>query len=155
MQSNRIGLHPSIKNVKAFKKRLQGDLNWMMHSSRKMCFVIWKDKQPILLLSIHALPIIEGNPMNCSMPRRNRGERPQVQTSLVLLEYTMKMRGVDVANQLCGNYSWLSSSHKWWHHVFLFFLPTINMYIIYLEILRKMGKSMEAIMYLQFRIQLA
>ena len=90
--------------------------------------------------------------MNCSMPRRNGGERPQVPTSPVLLKYTMKMRGVDVADQLWGNYTWLSKSHKWWHRVFFFLwkMTTINMYIIYLEVLKKLDKSNETITHLQF-----
>ena len=157
MRSNWINLHSSIKNVKAFKKQQHGDLDWMMHSFGKMCLVIWKDKQLVLLLSTHAPPIVEGDPMNCSMPRCNGEERPQVPTSSTLLEYTMQMRGVDVADQLLGNHTWLSRSHKWLHRVFLFLweMTTINIYIIYLEILSKLNKSKEAITPLQFQVGFA
>ena len=123
-----------------------------MHLSRRMCFVIWKDKQLVLLLSMHAPPIAEGDPMICSVPRRNGGERPQIPTLPILVEYyTTKMQRVDVDNQLQGNYSWLSRSHKWWHREFLFLweMTTIDMYIMYLEILRKLRKSREAITHLQ------
>ena len=95
-----------------------------------MCFIIWKDKQFVLLLSIHVPPIIKGNPISCSLPKHNRGERPLILTLPVLWEYTMKMQRVDdVANQLCGNYSW--------------FLNCINGGR--LEILKKLDKIKEAI----------
>ena len=39
MRSNHIGLHSSMKIVKKIKKKAQEDLDWMMHDSKKMCFV--------------------------------------------------------------------------------------------------------------------
>ena len=128
-----------------------------MHSSRRMCSVIWKDKQLVLLLSTHAPPIAEGDPMICSVPRRNGEERPQIPILLVLVKYyTTKIQRVDVDNQLQGNYLWLSRSHKWWHWVFLFLweMTTFDMYIMYLEILKKLRKSRETIIHLQFQIGL-
>ena len=68
MRSNCICLHPSIKNIKEFKKRLLRDLDWMMHSLRRLSFVIWKDKQPVLLLSMHSQSTTNGDPMSCSAP---------------------------------------------------------------------------------------
>ena len=118
MRLNRVGLHPSLQNVKAFKRHAHGELDWMMHDSRKICFVIWKDKQPILLLSTYASPIINGHPMTCTVPRRDGANRSFIPTSPILFEYTTHMRGVNVADQLGGNYSWLSKSHKWWHRIF-------------------------------------
>ena len=91
MRSICIGLHPSMKNIKKFKKRPQGDLDWMMHSSRRLSSVIWKDKQRVLLLSTHAPPITNGNAMSFSVPPHNGRERPQIPTSLILVEYTTKM----------------------------------------------------------------
>ena len=49
--------------------------------------------------------------MSCSMPRHNGGKRPLILTSPILVEYTTKMHGMDVANQLHGNYSLFSKSH--------------------------------------------
>jgi hypothetical protein len=68
MRSNRVGLHPDMKKVKEFKRRTQGDLEWFMHESRKMCSVLWKDKMPVLLLSTHAPPITSGDPEDCTVP---------------------------------------------------------------------------------------
>jgi hypothetical protein len=61
---------------------------------------MWKDNRPVLLISTHAIPI--GFPcMPVDMvPRRHGAIREKVPTSLVLLEYTTFMRGVDVADQL-------------------------------------------------------
>ena len=64
----------------------------MMHSSKRMCFVIWKDKQPLLLLSTYAPPIPIGDPMTCTVLRRNGGDRPQIPTSSIFVDYTTQMR---------------------------------------------------------------
>jgi hypothetical protein len=150
VRANRIGLPPDLTNTKEFKKRAQGELDWAMHESRKMCSVIWKDKQLVLLLSTHAPPITHGNPRDCTVPRRNGATRPDIPTSPVLKEYTKNMRGVDVGNHLRGNYTSLTRTHKWWHRVFHFFLDltTVNMYIMYLDILKQLGKSHEALIHL-------
>ena len=121
MQRNCSNWHPSVTNMKAFQKCVHGQLNWMMHFSKNMYSIIWKDNYFILLICMHA-PSIEGiDSMKCLVPGCNgiERERKQIQTSLVLIVYTIKMQGVDVANQLCGKYSWLLRKQKWWHHVFL------------------------------------
>ena len=90
--------------------------------------------------------------MSCFVPCCNGEERLLILTSLILVEYTTKMDVVDVLDQLCGNCSWHSKSHKWWHLVFLSLLKmtTINMYTIYLKILKILNKSIEAITHLEF-----
>ena len=105
MQSNYIGLHPDMRKIKEFCRRGQGDLDWFMHNSRKMCSVLWKDKMPVLLLSTHAQPIMLGNPKDCTVPRRDGAQRPDIPTSLVLQEYTTNMKGVDVVDHIRGNYT--------------------------------------------------
>ena len=50
---------------------------------------MWKDKKPVLFISIHELPIQEFVSIPIVVV---------VQTSLVLLEYVTFMWGVDVAN---------------------------------------------------------
>jgi hypothetical protein len=40
MRSNRIGLHPNMKKIKEFRRRGQGDLEWFMHNSKRMCSVL-------------------------------------------------------------------------------------------------------------------
>lgn len=57
----------------------------------------------------------------------------QVPTSPIHLEYTSKMRGVDVNDQLRGVYTTLTKSHKWWHRLFFFLLDVgiTNSYIMH------------------------
>jgi hypothetical protein len=153
MRSNCIGLHPDMRKIKEFRRRGQGDLNWFMHSSRKMCSVLWKDKMPILLLSTHAPPITPGNPRDCTIPRRDGARRPDIPTSPVLQEYTTNMRRVDVADHIRGNYTYQVHTHKWWHQIYMFLmdLSSVQMYLYYLQILKDLEKSHEAITHLQFK----
>jgi hypothetical protein len=67
------------------------------------------------------------------------------------------MRGVDVADHLRGNYTTQVHTHKWWHRVFFFLLDVTvtNMYIMYIQILQRLGRSEEGITHLQFRNGLA
>jgi hypothetical protein len=64
-------------------------------------------------------------------------DRPLISTSLAHLEYTTKVRGVDVADHLRSSYTSLTRSHKWWHRVFNYVLDLsmTNMYLMYLDIL--------------------
>jgi hypothetical protein len=106
-----------------------------MHESRSISCVIWKDKCPVLLISTHANPIGFPCVPRDEVPRKNGAVRERIPTSLVLLEYTTFMRGVDVVDQLRASYSSLTQSHKWWHRVFfsLLDITEVNMYIMYLD----------------------
>ena len=106
-----------------------------MHDSRGISCITWKDKCPVLLISIHAIPIgFPCMPID-EVPCRNGAIREQVPTSHVLQEHTKFMRGVNVADQLWVSYSFLSRSHKWWHRVFLAILDIteVNMNIMYVD----------------------
>jgi hypothetical protein len=107
---------------------------------------------PVLLLSTHAPPITTGNPRDCIVPRWDDARRPDIPTSPVLQEYITNMREVDVADHICGNYTYQVCTHKWWHRIYMFFmdLSSVQMYLYYLEILKKLEKSHEAITHLQF-----
>jgi hypothetical protein len=157
MRSNRIGVHLDMRKTKEFKRRNHGDLDWFMHESRRMSSVLWKDKMHVLLLSTHAPPVFPGDPWDCTVPRRNGAIRSDIPTSPVLQEYTSNMRGVDVADHLRGNYTTQVRTHKWWHRVFFFLwdVTVTNMYIMYLQILQRLGHSEEGITHLQFRNGLA
>jgi hypothetical protein len=118
VRSNRIGLSQHLKNTKSWKRCEQGHIEWVMHESRTISYVMWKDKCPVLLLSTGANPI-EFPYVPCDeVPRRNGAIREQIPTSPILLEYTTFMRGVEVADQLRASYSSQTRSHKWWHRVF-------------------------------------
>ena len=94
VRTNRISLPSALKNTRAFKNILQGTLKW------RMVCVLWKDNKPVLLLSTHTILIGYPCMLISIVPRRNGAERENIMTSLVHLEYTIHMRGVDVADQL-------------------------------------------------------
>jgi hypothetical protein len=109
-----------------------------MHSSKDICFIVWREKRPVLLISTSTVPVqlLYIHPRYIvTVLLRNGVVRDNIQTFLVHLEYTTHMRGIDVADQLQASYSCQSRSHKWWHHVFHFVInqTVVNMYIIYLE----------------------
>jgi hypothetical protein len=155
--SNRIGLPQNLKNTKSWKRCEQGNIEWAMHESRSISCVMWKDKRPVLLLSIHAIPIGFPCVPIAKVPRRNGAVRDKIPTSPVLLEYTTFMRGVDVADQLRTSYSSQTRSHKWWHRVFwaLVDITEVNMYIMYLDRC-KQGPNLVAhpMTYLKFKTTL-
>jgi hypothetical protein len=121
MRSIHVGLLLELSNLRKWNGVEQGTLEWRMHNSNKIACVMWKDKRPVLLISTHAVPI----QAPCIHPRlfttvllRNGPIRDTVHTSPIDLEYTSRMRGVDVADQLQASYSCQIRSHKWWHRVF-------------------------------------
>jgi hypothetical protein len=54
---NRVGLPSELSNLRTWNGVEQGTLEWRMHNSNKIACVMWKDKRPVLLISIHAVPI--------------------------------------------------------------------------------------------------
>jgi hypothetical protein len=97
-----------LSNLRMWNGVEQGTLEWRMHNSNKIACVMWKDKRPVLLISTHAIPIqapcIHPKFLT-SVPRRNGPVRELVHTSPIHLEYTTRMRGVDVVDQLRALYS--------------------------------------------------
>jgi hypothetical protein len=106
MRSNRVGLPKQFKDSKSFNRRAtQGELQWRMHESRDISSTLWKDKRLVLLLSTNAQPIgFPCKPVDV-VPRRNDAIREDIHSSLKHKEYTTKMCGVDVADQLRASYS--------------------------------------------------
>jgi hypothetical protein len=157
MRSNRIGIPLDFKDTKSFNRMAtQGDLHWCMHESRGIGSVLWKDKRPVLLISTHAQPIgFPFQPVDV-VPRRNGAIREDIQSSPMHKEYTTYMCGVDVADQLRASYSCQVRSHKWWHRIFYFLLDMtiVNMYIMYLSILKRQRVRKVPITHLQFRSEL-
>jgi hypothetical protein len=136
VRTNRVGLPAMMKATKTFKKNAQGTLHWRFHDDRKLCAIMWMDKKPVCLLSTHKWP--HAFPCEISeVPRHNGSERLPIRTSLVHLEYTTHMRGVDVADHLRGNYSCQTRSHRWWNRLFYFLLDQswTNMWIMHKEMM--------------------
>jgi hypothetical protein len=152
VQNNRIGLPSELSNTKEFDKNVQGTLDRHMHDSKKVSCVVWKDKRSVLLLSTHAKPIVSEGEETPTVPRRNGAERPQNDTSPMHLEYTNNMRGVDVADHVRSNYSCQVKTCKWWHRVFFYLLDmtTTNMYVMYLDLWKKLPTGERPLTHLQF-----
>jgi hypothetical protein len=94
-----IGLPLVLKNTSASKNALEGILQWRMHKSWQISSIVWKDKKPILLLSIHVVSILYFYVPVDIVPKRN------IMASSMHLEYTIHMRCVDVPYQLKALYS--------------------------------------------------
>ena len=96
IRPNGIGVPSYLRNTKAWKRCKQGHIEWAMHDSRLMGWVMWKDKSPVLLISTHAYPIGFPCMLQDEVPHWNGVVREKIPTLLMLLEYTTFMRGVDV-----------------------------------------------------------
>ena len=137
LQSNRLVVPKEFKILRTWRNSVQGTLQWHTHSSHGILCVVWKDKCRVLVLSTNTVPV----QLPCisptdfaTVPKRIGAIREEIQTSLIHLEYTTFMKGVDVADQLQASYSCQNRSHKWWHHLFHFLLDQtiVNVYILYL-----------------------
>lgn len=87
-----------------------------MHVHKQMGVVSWQDKQIVTILSTAAAPWEPG----VSVLRRVVGLKGKlvVPSSPMHTQYVEYMRGVDVTDQLRGNYSSQLRCHKWWLKLF-------------------------------------
>jgi hypothetical protein len=159
MRSNHVGLPSDIKNLRTWKRRIQGTLEWKMHASKEIAYIMWKDKRLVILITTHAelvQPPCTHPDLLAKVPRRNGAVRDAIHTSPIHFEYTTYVRGIDVADQLRVSYSCQTRFHKWWHWVFFFVIDTtvVNMYIIYLSLLRRQRVLSRPMTHLQFKTQL-
>jgi hypothetical protein len=69
---NHIELPSHLKNTKAWMWCKQGHIEYTMHNSKDISFVMWKDKCPTLLISTHA-NIIGFPCMPCDKVLRKNG----------------------------------------------------------------------------------
>jgi len=86
--TNRVGIPFILKNTKSFAHSTQGILEWHMHDLKSMSFVVWNDKQLVLLFSMHTPPIqflVEFHIV--TIPWRKGAMREKIQTPPIHLEY--------------------------------------------------------------------
>lgn len=64
-------------------------------------------------------------------------------SSLVHLEYTMNMRGVDVGNQMRASYTTFTRSKKRRHRMFIFLmnLSTTDAWVMHIELYKELGQK--------------
>ena len=128
-------------------------IEWAMHSSRGISYVMWKNKFFVLLLSIHVNSVELVNPY---VLLRNDTISKMIVTLPILLKCTKHIREVDMANQLRALYSNQSKSHKWWYQIFWFLVNTsiVGMYAIHVN-KRTFGPTPRKLMiHLEFKSKL-
>lgn len=125
---NRVGM-PSHLAQYSNAELPRGTLVVAMHHSRRMAACVWFDGCPVFLLSTSSDPMASG----CTCLRWVGGERLPYPTSPMQVEYQEMMRGVDVVDQCCVEYTAQIISHKWWHRLLFFILDTSlgNAYVLY------------------------
>jgi hypothetical protein len=57
LRANRKYVPKSLFAKKVTKKQAIGSIDYRMHEAGKICCAVWKDKQPVVLLSTHAEPV--------------------------------------------------------------------------------------------------
>ena len=154
LQSNQKYVPREIFSKKITRTKDMGWIDYCMHQEGKICCVVWKDKQAVFMLLTHADPI----PLPTEQQfvwRKILGKKKKVKSGPMHLQCTRNMIGVDIVDQLQGTYSYLSRSHKWWHHLFCYMLDTTisNMWIIHSDF--NFQFLTNPIMHLDFQMQLA
>ena len=116
-----------------------------------MGVVSWQDKKLVTLLSTAAAPWAP----NCTVLRRIPGLRGQlkVPSSPMHRQYVEYMRGVDVTDQLRGNYSSQLRCHKWWVKIFHLIIDQtmVNSYVTWKKQMEDLG--LPVMTHLAFKIE--
>ena len=98
MKANCIGLPLHLKSKQAFKRIEQGHMEWVMHKNQAILCIMWKDKCLVLLFATYSIPICTPCEVGDTVPRKHGAMRDHIFTSLMLVEYTKHMKGVDGAD---------------------------------------------------------
>ena len=118
---------------------VRGSMVIWNHVHRQMGVVSWQDKKLVTLLSTAAAP---WEP-NSKVLRRIPGLHGQliVPSSPMHRQYVEYMRGVDVTDQLRGNYSSQLRCHKWWVKIFHFIVDQtmVNSYVTWVRQMEDLG----------------
>jgi len=118
---------------------VRGSMLIKNHIHKQMGVVSWQDKKLVTLLSTAAPP---WEP-NTKVLRRILGLRGQliVPSSPMHRQYVEYMRGVDVTDQLRGNYSSQLRCHKWWVKLFNFVVDQslVNSYVTWKKDMENLG----------------
>ena len=118
---------------------MRGSMLIRVHVHRQIGCVSWQDSKLVTLISTAAPPWAP----DVSVLRRVPGLRGQlrVPSSPMHLQYMEDMRGVDVTDQLRGNYSSQLRCHKWWMKLFHFVVDQsmVNGYVTYVKEMEEVG----------------
>ena len=118
---------------------MRGSMVIWNHVHRQMGVVSWQDKKLVTLLSTAAAP---WEP-NSKVLRRIPGLTGQlvVPSSPMHRQYVEYMRGVDVTDQLRGNYSSQLRCHKWWVKIFHLIVDQtmVNAYVTWVKQMEDLG----------------
>ena len=120
LRLNRKGIPLAVKNAKL----KQGEC---VFRRKEHIFVMkWCDKRPVSFIST----IHEANDI---ITKKKDRQGNYIQKPQIVVDYTCKMRGCDVSDQLLQSYSLLRRSVKWWRKLFfhLFSVVLGNAYILH------------------------
>ena len=131
----------TIDKAKAVRAVPRGTIWWRMYASHQLAAVTWLDNKPVTILTTAVSPIDATNEL--FVGRWHKNAVKDISCSPTLVHYQNHVRGVDVQDQLQGNYSVQTRDHKWWHRILLHLLDTslVNAYILYRARMQKMGES--------------
>lgn len=99
------------------------------YQKKNMNLVQYKDKRIMNILST----IPNDEVMGVDYYNKKNKKKEQKKIPIILVNYSQKMRGVDVNNQLTSYYLFDNRVYKWWKSVFLYILQlcVTNAYILY------------------------
>ena len=86
-----------------------------MHSIKQMAATTWYDSKPVSFLSTSADPVGDAVAL-----RWIKGVEQEIPSTPQQAEYQAHMRGVDLVDQMRGDYTVQFQSNKWWHKLFFF-----------------------------------
>lgn len=107
----------------------QGD--YIGRQSDRIVALAWKDKKPVYFLS-SAYPATGDRPLTVNRKQQD-GTKKAVACPVPALLYGKGMGGVDLADQLVGNYGFGIPTHKWWPRYFFHYtnVAIVNAFILY------------------------
>lgn len=101
--------------------------------STNICVVIWIDRKLITLIFTSICFILNDDEIFTISPYVSE-TNVELSTSHVNLEYTTYIKGVDVMDQLRGEYYCQICSHVWWCRIFFYLTPQWWMSTFYITI---------------------
>lgn len=153
VRRNRAVLPDLVKkntNTKSKHKSLKlkkGEFKW--RTKEDVAFIVWQDTKEVLFLTNAFHPKVGKTTVQRA---QKGGTKEVVKCPKVVKEYTKRMGGVDLFDQVKGTYSVGRRSKRWWLRIFYFFVDAslTNAFILYC-----LTSRVEKLTNLEFRVAVA